>query len=81
MATAGGAAMNDRRLERLGAYAGITGALLVASNTGQEFPGFVLFTISSIALLALFLRRGLRHVATQEAVFLLVNVMGMVRWF
>ena len=61
--------------------AAIVAAILVASNTEVTKWGFVLFTLASVLWVAAGLADRIYSLATLNAVLLVVNLVGVWRWF
>lgn len=61
---------------------GIVAAIMVSLDLGRRLTGwgFALFTVSSIAWIAAGLMDEEASLATQNAVLLVVNVIGVWRW-
>ena len=68
-------------LEWLGVVTAIAYSLLVASNTGFEFLGFVLLFISSLAI-GLWAHRGAhRGILLLQFFYAAAGLIGMWRWY
>ena len=68
-------------LEWLGVVTAIAYSLLVASNTGFEFLGFVLLCISSLAI-GLWAHRGAhRGILLLQFFYAAAGLIGMWRWY
>jgi len=61
--------------------AAIIAAILVASNTELTKWGFVIFTVASVLWIAAGLADRIYSLATLNAVLLVVNLVGVWRWF
>jgi hypothetical protein len=61
--------------------AAIVAAILVASNTEVTKWGFVLFTVASVLWVGAGLADRIYSLATLNAVLLVVNLVGVWRWF
>ena len=72
--------MNSLFVEWFGSITGIVGALLVALNIPLSGWGFVLFFSSSVSLTAYSLSAELYGIGLQQAVFSLINLLGIWRW-
>lgn len=74
---------NTKKLAQLGMICGILGGLLVALNIAQTvgFIGYVLFTVSSIAWIIYANKTKQLELLTLNTVFLVINLVGVVRWF
>jgi hypothetical protein len=61
---------------------GITAAIMVAINLSSQFTGwgFVVFTVSSVAWVALGLAEGLQSLVIQNGILFLINLVGIYRW-
>ena len=59
----------------------IVAAILVASNTGATKWGFVIFAVASVLWIAAGLADRIYSLATLNAVLLVVNLVGIWRWF
>jgi uncharacterized membrane protein YphA (DoxX/SURF4 family) len=61
---------------------GISAAIMVALNAGTRFTGwgFVVFTVSSLAWVALGAAQGLQSLVIQNGVLFVVNLVGIYRW-
>lgn len=61
---------------------GIGAAIMVALNVSTRFTGygFIVFTFSSVAWVALGVIEGLTSVIVQNAVLFFVNLLGIYRW-
>ena len=59
----------------------IVAAILVASNTEVTKWGFVLFTVASVLWVGAGLADRIYSLATLNAVLLVVNLVGVWRWF
>ena len=68
-------------LEWFGVVTAVVYSLLIASNTGFEFAGFVLLFISAAALGAWSYFGKHRGVLVLQFFYASVAVVGMVRWF
>jgi hypothetical protein len=60
---------------------GIAAAVMVSSNTAATKWGFVVFTAASILWIVAGLNDRLASLATLNAVLLVVNLVGIWRWF
>lgn len=61
--------------------AAIVAAILVASNTEATKWGFVIFAVASVLWVAAGLADRIYSLATLNAVLLVVNLVGIWRWF
>lgn len=61
--------------------AAIAAAILVASNTGATKWGFVIFSLASVLWIGAGLADRIYSLATLNAVLLVVNLVGIWRWF
>ena len=68
-------------LEWFGVVTAILYSLLVASNVGAEFLGFLLLVVSAISIgLWAYLRRH-RGILLLQFFYALAGILGMFRWF
>jgi hypothetical protein len=69
-------------LSWLAPLTGITAAIMVAINLSSRFTGwgFVVFTVSSVAWVALGLAEGLQSLVIQNGVLFVINLVGIYRW-
>lgn len=69
-------------LDWIGSAAAIAGALLVALNAGAHVVviGYALFLASSVIWSWLALRRYDDALLAMQAVFVCLNVLGLIRW-
>lgn len=67
-----------RRLDAIGSYSGIAGALIVALflSPGLQLIGFSLFLVSAITLAVYFRRSNQSHCFAQQIVFVGINAIG-----
>lgn len=67
-----------RRLDAIGSYSGIAGALIVALflSPGLQLIGFSLFLVSAITLAVYFRRSNQSHCFAQQVVFAFINAIG-----
>ena len=70
----------SRSWEWAGALSALLGAALIASNTGISGWGFVLFLVSNVCLMRFGDRIGGYGLVAMQAGFVLVNLIGIVRW-
>jgi nicotinamide riboside transporter PnuC len=70
----------NKLFEMIGAVCGVAGAVLVSLNIPQSKYGFVLFLVSSILLGIVSWQRKMQYLLTMQMVFLVINVIGAVRW-
>ncbi|WP_162915280.1 hypothetical protein [Desertibaculum subflavum] len=61
--------------------AAIVAAILVASNTEATKWGFVIFSVASVLWIGAGLADRIYSLATLNAVLLVVNLVGIWRWF
>jgi hypothetical protein len=61
---------------------GVSAAVMVAINLGTRFTGwgFVVFTVSSVAWVALGLAEGIQSIVIQNGVLFVINLVGIYRW-
>lgn len=67
-------------LEWSGTFAGIVGALLVASNTRYSAWGWVSFLLSSSCIAGFAWLTGANGLLLLESCFVLTNILGLWRW-
>jgi hypothetical protein len=70
-----------RALRWSASIAAITAALLVASNTEATKWGFVIFAVASALWVAAGLADRIYSLATLNAVLMVINLVGIWRWF
>lgn len=70
----------DKAVGWLGSIAGIGGAILLALNIPASGYGYLLFLMSSIALSAWAYRTGASHALVMQAVFSVINTVGVYNW-
>jgi len=68
-------------LEWVGVITAIAYSLLVASNIGLEFIGFLLLLISAMAIGLWAHRGGHNGILLLQFFYALAGLVGMVRWF
>jgi hypothetical protein len=61
---------------------GIVAAVMVAANVSSRFTGygFIVFTVSSVAWVALGVLESMTSVIVQNAVLFVINLLGIYRW-
>lgn len=67
-------------LEYGGAVAGITGTILIASNTAWSKWAWPIWVLSSSAVATVAAVNGLYGIAGQQAFYTVMNVVGVYRW-
>lgn len=67
-------------LEYGGAAAGITGTILIASNTPWSKWAWPIWVLSSSAVATVALANGLYGIAGQQTFYTLMNIVGVYRW-
>lgn len=67
-------------LEWGGAILSILGAALLALNIAISPWAYILYTISSILLLAWALHQRAYGIVTQNLIFTIINIVGIYRW-
>lgn len=67
-------------LEYGGAAAGITGTVLIASNTPWSKWAWPIWVLSSSAVATVALANGLYGIAGQQTFYTLMNIVGVYRW-
>lgn len=70
-----------RALRWSASAAAIVAAILVASNTEATKWGFVIFAVASVLWVCAGLADRIYSLATLNAVLLVVNLIGIWRWF
>jgi len=76
--------MNNKQLlfiEAYGAITGVIGAILLAFNFEYSKWGFVAFTFSSIFLGYFAWKKEMKYLLSMQAIFLIINFIGIYRWF
>jgi hypothetical protein len=71
----------DSLLEWMGAAFGVTGALLLASNTAWSPWGWVGFLCSNVMLIAFAVRKHFRGLLVMQMVFTTTSLLGIYRWW
>jgi hypothetical protein len=69
--------MIDKVLSTIGLWAGVIGAMMVASNTGLFVLGYTLFFTSSIAWIAYAVRSKQYNLMTMNIIFGFINAIGL----
>lgn len=67
-------------LEYGGAAAGITGTILIASNTPWSKWAWPIWVLSSSAVATVAAVNGLYGIAGQQAFYTVMNIVGVYRW-
>jgi nicotinamide riboside transporter PnuC len=67
-------------LEWFGAATGIIGALLLAANIKISAWAFVIYVISSLALMGYAWLVGAHGILMMQTVFFVINLLGIYRW-
>lgn len=67
--------------EAIGSYAGVIGAVLLAGNTPWSWVAYALFLVSSVSLVAFSYQRGYSKLLTMQAIFTIINVVGLYNYF
>lgn len=69
--------MIDKVLSTIGLWAGVIGAMMVASNTGLFFIGYTLFFLSSITWVAYAIRTKQMNLMIMNIIFGFINAIGL----
>ena len=68
-------------MEWTGCFLGLTGALLLATNTRISRWGWVAFLASNVAWIGYSLSVGAHGLLLQQAGFTITSLIGVSRWF
>lgn len=68
-------------LDWFGAITGIIGAIIVASNLGITWFGYVAFLMSSVTYSYFGWKVKRNGILTMNLFFIIINVIGLIRWF
>lgn len=63
-----------------GAITGPMGAMLLAANIRASGYGYILFTLSSVAMLIVGLASNNPQLVTMNSIFTVINLVGAYRW-
>jgi hypothetical protein len=67
-------------LDRLGAFFGIVGAILIATNISLSKYAFIVFALSSVFWIINAYKEELHSLLWMNVVFLVVDAFGIYRW-
>lgn len=65
----------------VGAVSGIMGAIIIASNIGVNWIGYVVFLVSSVCYSYLGWKVNRKGLMTMNLLFIVINIIGLIRWF
>jgi len=68
-------------MDSIGALTASIGALLLAVNGSQAKYGWWLFLVSNIAWSVYAVQEGIYTLLMQEAVYLVINIVGLWQWW
>jgi hypothetical protein len=73
----------ERLIGHIALIGAVLGSMLIALNIGWNFVGYIFFTASSIASVALLKKAvgGLRSLLYTNIYFVCINIVGLVRYF
>ncbi len=66
--------------ELLGAFTGVTAALMIALHIDMEVESFVLYILSDIAWIYVAIKKDMKELLLMSAVFALIGVIGIYNW-
>lgn len=74
---------NDKytSLDWVGALSGIIGALIIASNIGINWIGYIIFLVSSLCYSYLGWKVNRKGLMVMNLFFIVINIIGLIRWF
>jgi len=71
---------NKIKFDFYGTIFGVVGALLVASNLGFIFYGFLLYWISSLLYIIYSAQTKQKNLLVLNIIFLIINTIGIIRY-
>lgn len=70
---------NTGTVEKIGAYTGVAGAVLLALGLNIGLFGWILFMISNVFCIILAKHNGNKHIVTQQYVYMIIDCVGLVK--